>query len=792
MELLGKPTGITLADHTRRVGKEMGGLLEARPYLVRKYEALTGHDLRLLGLKAAEWHDAGKQDGWQQACRQDYVAYQQWLRQGRPGKFIAKELQNGEFRHEMDSLLRLFASRAPDRELPFCTYAAIAAHHGKLGYKHEDRWQKHNIHKWFWRQFAQKGNSLVPEDPASFEQAIRLRYEYDGPRAMLQLADHRASAEEAKEKKEEVVVPKLRQFQYQFPHGEGNERGVQELIKQLWDEPFAMLRAPTGAGKTDASLIWAKHQITQNRADRLVIAMPTRFTANSLAIATTESLGSTGLYHSSAWYQAKNSELTDPERAGWKAELDYARQLETPVTVTTIDHLCLCLTGAREDHHAIFWNLAHSCLVIDEADFYDDFTQRNLVVLLRALRLLKVPVLLMSATVPESARHFYNKEAGMTAIRIWEDEQAKELTRLRCQLVRAGQCAAATDVEELPEKVESVLRRGLAGEPLIIYANTVRRAQAYYDWLRKADENFKDLVLYHSRFTEPHKADIEERLKTLLGKDAWKNGTQRGIAILTQIGELSVNISADLMLSDLCPVDRLAQRVGRLARFNDRKYSKEWITGELHLLEPLAFNRKTNELSPYPAPYGHYDRKEGWQPSAVLAQSGKWLTEKRYSAHDFMALVNDLYPQTAEPTTEAKSNAERLETMMVENWLIVPAYELLLSDEDIDRIQTPWRSRDIDEQKTVLVEVDTSGLDMNMLNFSNFMAFREWSLPKSISVPAHEYARAIRQEMLEPAKAYIGHNSKEEKLLVVKPRYYSAERGLAFEERKDFDEFMGG
>ena len=790
MEPLGKPTGITLADHTRHVDEEMGGLLEARPYLVRKYAALTGRDLRLLGLKAAEWHDAGKQDGWQQACRQDYVAYQQWIRQGRRGKFIAKELLKGEFRHEMDSLRRLHDPRSHDRKLPLCAYVAIAAHHSKLGRKHKHRWESHHKHEWFWQQFEKKGNSLIPDDPASFEQAIRLRYEYDGPRAMLQLADHRASAEEAKENEEEVVVPKLRQFQYQFPHGEGNERGVQKLIKQLWDEPFAMLRAPTGAGKTDASLIWAKHQIAQNRADRLVIAMPTRFTANSLAIATTESLGNTGLYHSSAWYQAKNSKLTNSERAGWKAELDYARQLETPVTVTTIDHLCLCLTGAREDHHAIFWNLAHSCVVIDEADFYDDFTQRNLVVLLRALRLLKVPVLLMSATVPESARQFYNEEAGMTATRIWEDEQAEELTRLRCRLVRAGQCAAATDVEKLPEEVEAVLRRGLAGEPLIIYANTVRRAQAYYDWLRKADENFEDVVLYHSRFTEPHKADIEERLKTLLGKDAWKNGTQRGIAILTQIGELSVNISADLMLSDLCPVDRLAQRVGRLARFNDRKDSKEWMTGELHLVEPLALNRKTNELAPYPAPYGHYDRKEGWQPSAVLAQSGEWLTEKQYSAHDFMALVNDLYPRVTEPTTEAKSNAERLENMMIENWLIVPAYELLLSDEDIDRIQTPWRSRDIDAQKTVLVDVDMSGQEMNALNFTNFLAFQEWSLPQSITVPAYEFRRALDGGMLEPTKAYIGYDQKEEQLMVVKPRYYSAERGLAFEERKDFDLFQ--
>ena len=721
----------------------------------------------------AEWHDAGKQDDWQYYCRLDHA---EWLRQGRPRNFRGRHLQKSGIRHELDSLRRLHDPGSPDRKLPMCAYAAIAAHHGKLGRKHEHRWQGHDKHKWFWRQFERTANKLNPDDPASFDPAIRLRYEYDGPRALLQLADHRASAQE-----EGTVVPKLRQFEYSFPaHWE--KRGVQKLIECFWDDPFAILRAPTGAGKTDASLLWAQRQMARDRADRLVIAMPTRFTANSLAIATTETLGSTGLYHSSAWFQAKNEKLPNAERAHWQAELSYARQLETPVTVTTIDHLCLCLTGAREDHHAIFWNLAHSCVVIDEADFYDDFTQRNLVVLLRALRRLQVPVLLMSATVPESARDLYAL-AGQHTARIWEDEQAQELTRPRCQLVRAGHCSEPADAAGL-------LRRGLAGEPLIIYTNTVRRAQAYYDWLRHEAPDFKDVVLYHSRFTEPHKADLEERLKQLLGKDAWETGTQRGIAILTQIGELSVNISADLMLSDLCPIDRLAQRVGRLARFSKRPGRSEWVTGELHLVEPYALDKKKGELAPYPAPYGHYDREEGWQPSPVLTKSGEWLTAGLYSAQRFMELVNDLYPRVAKPTTEAARNALKLQSMVVRDWLIVPKHELAPEDED-----TPeWKSRDIDAQKTVLVEVNTSGIDGGGLDFTNFLAFREWSLLKSITVPAYEYARALRQGMLEMTNAYIGRdhkNQQQEQLAVVKRRYYSAERGLAFEEREDFDEFQG-
>ena len=69
------------------------------------------------------------------------------------------------------------------------------------------------------------------------------------------------------------------------------------------------------------------------------------------------------------------------------------------------------------------------------------------------------------------------------------------------------------------------------------------------------------------------------------------------------------------MLSDLCLVDRLAQRIGRLARRKERPSHEkdDWVTGALHLVEPLALNKKTNEPAPYPAPYDTIKRRAGNQ-----------------------------------------------------------------------------------------------------------------------------------------------------------------------------------
>jgi CRISPR-associated endonuclease/helicase Cas3 len=163
--------------------------------------------------------------------------------------------------------------------------------------------------------------------------------------------------------------------------------------------------------------------------------------------------------------------------------------------------------------------------------------------------------------------------------------------------------------------------------------------------------------LYHSRYIESHKLEKETSLVELLGKDAWKNGNARGVAILTQIGEMSVNISADLMISDLCPIDRLAQRAGRLSRFKERFDEKENVIGELFIVEPFNLNKKTGVSELYPAPYGEY--QNGWIASDYLTRSNELLTEKEYSAKTFVDLVNTLYPVISDDSVSTRENQKK-------------------------------------------------------------------------------------------------------------------------------------
>jgi len=755
-EILAKPSGILLKTHVRNLLDQAEAAFKQRDFVVEKYREMTGNDFELAVKDSARWHDAGKSDEqWQSACQKDFDAYQ-LLNEKQKKNFRGENLRVAGIRHEIASL-EIVQKRGVD--LPFSVKAAIAAHHGKLSHRHRHRWHDdRESFNQFWREFINESDSLRLSDEKSFEQAILKRYKVAGPRAWLQMIDHRASAFEDGQE-----LPPLGTFTYEFPHDE--KRGVQLEIEKLWDEPFAILRAPTGAGKTDAALLWAKRQVEMKRADRLVIAMPTRFTANSLSIAVTQenfkNLGDSGLYHSSAWYQRiKNKRHpTREEKSFIDKEQELAQKLETPLTVTTIDHLCICLTGTREAHHAVFFGLANSCVVIDEADFYDAFTQENIVVLLRVLRILKVPVMLMSATVPESARKTY-EQSGFAIEKIHEDNSDTE--RPRCHIKKYGKA-------ETPEDVEELLKRALKGEPMIIYANTVARAQNYYRWFKGRD--FADVVLYHSRFIEPHKVEKENLLREMLGREAWKNGTQRGVAILTQIGEISVNISADLMISDLCPLDRLAQRVGRLSRFAERNGKFENFIGELFVVEPY---RKGES---YPAPYGEYRQKVGWLPTEVLRRSNELLKDGNYSAKDFVDSVNELYPQTAAISPDVRLNRETLENLVIINWLILPQETREEKiEEDADRTKD-WKCRDIPFQYTVFAGFEK---DEDYYPPKNKTELREFENRYGISMYAYEYQNAVRDNLIIPITLTISFEDVQRPYL--SSSHYTLETGLNFAE----------
>ncbi|AUD02102.1 CRISPR-associated helicase Cas3' [Spirosoma pollinicola] len=743
MVALAKPSGITLRDHVSHVQKHAIAILTVWPFLAEKYARLTnGKSLKDAVEKAIKWHDEGKRiDNWQAACQKDYAQYQEWLKtknldplridatlyqqyeweMKQQNKATGKHLRDAKFRHEFGSL-KLAADKKAGLSVEEQT--AIAAHHGKLGKRHLKRWESDGGGAFliYWSKFINQERDQAKYDLDRWGKLLLARYEIAAVRSLLQLADTRASREES-----EGELAPLTEFDYEFPHGKGNERGVQKAAMELADQWCSILRAPTGSGKTDAALLWGQQQIENKRADRLIIAMPTRFTSNALALNIEKNVRNTGLYHSSARFtqtakvQKDGKKISFEQKQYLNEQQRLAQLLATPVTVCTVDHLLISLTGAAEHHHSSFFFLANSAVVFDEADFYDPFVQANLTVLLKALRILHVPVLIMSATVPDSACALYDVPQGIKEPILNEEPPKRALAWAgKPTTVQVGE----TEYSDLPvtekaKDVADVLQKMVDARHGIIYANTVERALMYYDWFNENAPN-QEIILYHSRFTEPDKGLIEDRLLKTLGKDIWTkpNPTPLAIAILTQIGEMSVNISASIMLSDLCPWDRLTQRLGRLNRFGKPAEAVAYLT--------IPYKKE----AVYVAPYGELiDRK--WVPAPAFINTLASVVGmipngglRPIKPAELVDVVNALYPDLPAFPEKAADNRDQLYNLMNQNWLIVPDRRL---DEEAGTVSTAWRSRDIDEHRTILTR--------SPYDFKNYEEYQAFVLEFGVSCP---------------------------------------------------------
>lgn len=243
----------------------------------------------------------------------------------------------------------------------------------------------------------------------------------------------------------------------------------------------------------------------------------------------------------------------------------------------------------------------------------------------------------------------------------------------------------------------------------------------------------------------------------MLGKEAWENNTAQGIAILTQIGEMSINISADFMLCDLCPIDRLIQRVGRLCRFDKSKI------GELHILIP---QKKGLD---YPAPYGAYDRKEKvWHGTEAFDKTKKYIKCEEFSTEKLVKMLNEIYNHQSEFSVMALSNAKNLHEYFKTNWLINSKQISRKDDSSVNF----WKSRNIPPQEVVFVDKPSSEY------FTTQMSFESWKIKNSIEIPVYLVEMARKNNMIDLVKIIVKDDT--EIIYLVKKGFYSFETGLDF------------
>jgi CRISPR-associated endonuclease/helicase Cas3 len=124
---------------------------------------------------------------------------------------------------------------------------------------------------------------------------------------------------------------------------------------------------------------------------------------------------------------------------------------------------------------------------------------------------------------------------------------------------------------------------GCAAGPTLVVVNQVKRAQALYKGVLDLGLPIDRTVLLHARFFQ---SDRDRKQRFLMEHFGKKPG-EPAVAIATQVVEAGLDLSAENLLTDICPMSSLVQRAGRCARFRGQK-------GTVHVF-PLS----PEEVRPY-------------------------------------------------------------------------------------------------------------------------------------------------------------------------------------------------
>lgn len=366
------------------------------------------------------------------------------------------------------------------------------------------------------------------------------------------------------------------------------------------DDPLVILEAETGSGKTEAALWRFARLFEAGRVDSLFFALPTRAAAMQihgrvnrvlqrlfgdgapeavLAVPGYMKSGETKGHALPDW-QVRWDDNPEEERrlSRWAAE-SAKRYLAATVAVGTVDQAMLAALQVKHAHLRAA-ALSRSLIVIDEVHASDRYMTEVQNHLLKMHLRRGGHAMLMSATLGSVARvkwlgrkttpDFaeaveapYPAVWGKNSTEPGGVEGSQREKKVSMQMV---------PTMEASEAARLAITAAKQGARVLVIRNTVKAAEATWQAARDAgaDEFLLQVAngpaLHHSRFAPEDRALLDAAVEAALSPDPRSRQPGGGVIIGTQTLEQSLDIDADFLISDLCPVDVLLQRIGRLHR----------------------------------------------------------------------------------------------------------------------------------------------------------------------------------------------------------------------------------
>lgn len=411
-------------------------------------------------------------------------------------------------------------------------------------------------------------------------------------------------------------------------------RGAQETVLGVpagLGPTLTILEAETGSGKTEAALARYLALFGAGQIDGLYFALPTRTAATQLhrrvvrAVerAFSEPDRRPPVVLAVPGYLAVDDReghrlprfevlWNDDEAAryryrGWAAEHP-KRYLAGAVVVGTIDQVLLSTLAVNHSHMRAT-ALLRQLLVVDEVHASDAYMNRLLEAVLERHWRAGGHALLMSATLGAAARSMFLAATGDEAT-LPNPETAAALPYpavVHREPRSPGEWLTAPEAG-IPKRIrvhtephiadeewiaDQALQAARLGARVLVVRNTVHDCIATQEAIERLAQRESLTALlfacagipapHHARFARDDRLALDRSIELFFGAGASRGGC---VAIATQTVQQSLDIDADLLITDLCPMDVLLQRIGRLHRHPGRPRPPGYTDPTTRMLVP--------------------------------------------------------------------------------------------------------------------------------------------------------------------------------------------------------------
>lgn len=360
----------------------------------------------------------------------------------------------------------------------------------------------------------------------------------------------------------DVLQPRIAEINAKHPGRLFKYHPFQDGAAAVGDR--GLLLAACGAGKTLAAWKWADAVARRRPIGRVVFLYPTRGTATEGFRDYVGHAPEAALVHGTARYELEGmrvnpAELPDSLRDKNLAPDETAARLfalglwSKQYFSATVDQF---LPFMEHDYRGLCMlpALADAAVIFDEIHSYDKIMWAALV---NFLRTFEVPVLCMTATLPPSRRkdlegllRVYPDDHERTAL----NDLEKAESHLRYRIEAVPDEAAA---------IEAVVASAKRGVRILWVVNTVRRCQSLA--IRLQARLQREVLVYHSRYKLKHRQDRHRAVVDAFHPPSSGEPTE-AIAVTTQVCEMSLDLDADILVTEHAPISSLVQRFGRANR----------------------------------------------------------------------------------------------------------------------------------------------------------------------------------------------------------------------------------